>query len=96
MAVPFAERMARLGTETAFDVLGKAKALEAQGRRIIHLEIGEPDFDTPKPVCDEAKKAIEEKNVRAKQALFDEKKLEEITEEALENLKKGGKISIGL
>jgi aspartate aminotransferase len=42
-----ADRMARLGTETAFEVLGKARALEAQGREIIHLEIGEPDFDTP-------------------------------------------------
>jgi aspartate/methionine/tyrosine aminotransferase len=39
--------MTRLGTETAFEVLVKAKALEAQGRDIIHLEIGEPDFDTP-------------------------------------------------
>ena len=39
--------MARLGTETAFEVLVKAKALEAQGRKIIHLEIGEPDFNTP-------------------------------------------------
>ncbi|MFL6538101.1 MAG: pyridoxal phosphate-dependent aminotransferase [Chthoniobacterales bacterium] len=42
-----AQRMARLGTETAFEVLVKARALEAQGRDIIHLEIGEPDFDTP-------------------------------------------------
>jgi aspartate/methionine/tyrosine aminotransferase len=42
-----AKRMTRLGTETAFEVLVKAKALEAQGRNIIHLEIGEPDFDTP-------------------------------------------------
>src|SRR5438093_12195494 len=42
-----ARRMARLGTETAFEVLVRAKALEAQGRDIIHLEIGEPDFDTP-------------------------------------------------
>src|SRR6266481_1787129 len=42
-----AKRMTRLGTETAFDVLVKAKALEAQGRDIVHLEIGEPDFDTP-------------------------------------------------
>ena len=41
------QRMSRLGTETAFEVLAKAKALEAQGREIIHLEIGEPDFDTP-------------------------------------------------
>ena len=41
------QRMSRLGTETAFEVLAKARALEAQGREIIHLEIGEPDFDTP-------------------------------------------------
>jgi aspartate/methionine/tyrosine aminotransferase len=47
-----AKRMARLGTETAFEVLVKAKALEAKGRDIIHLEIGEPDFDTPKNVID--------------------------------------------
>jgi len=44
--------MARLGTETAFEVLVKAKALEAQGRDIIHLEIGEPDFDTPSNIID--------------------------------------------
>ncbi len=42
-----ADRMRTLGTETAFEVLARARALEAQGRRIIHLEIGEPDFDTP-------------------------------------------------
>ena len=42
--------MSRLGTETAFEVLAKARALEAQGRDIIHLEIGEPDFDTPPSV----------------------------------------------
>ena len=42
-----AKRMARLGTETAFEVLAKARQLEAKGKRIIHLEIGEPDFDTP-------------------------------------------------
>lgn len=42
-----AERMNRLGSETAFEVLARAKALEAQGRHIIHLEIGEPDFATP-------------------------------------------------
>jgi aspartate/methionine/tyrosine aminotransferase len=47
-----AKRMARLGTETAFEVLVKAKALEAQGRDIIHLEIGEPDFDTPGNIID--------------------------------------------
>ena len=42
-----ATRMGRLGTETAFEVLVRAKALEAQGRDVVHLEIGEPDFDTP-------------------------------------------------
>src|SRR5213595_174098 len=47
-----ARRMARLGTETAFEVLVRAKALEAQGRDIIHLEIGEPDFDTPGNIID--------------------------------------------
>src|SRR5919197_1381159 len=53
-----AERMARLGTETAFEVLVKAKALEAQGRDIVHLEIGEPDFDTPRNIIDAACDAL--------------------------------------
>ena len=44
---PLAARMSRLGTETAFEVLAKARALEAKGRDVVHLEIGEPDFDTP-------------------------------------------------
>jgi aspartate aminotransferase len=47
-----AERMSRLGTETAFEVLNKARALERQGKNIIHLEIGEPDFDTPKNIVE--------------------------------------------
>ncbi len=55
-----AERMARLGTETAFEVLAKAKALEREGRDIIHLEIGEPDFDTPANIRAAAKKALDE------------------------------------
>ena len=42
-----ATRMSRLGTETAFEVLVRARALEAQGMDVIHLEVGEPDFDTP-------------------------------------------------
>ena len=46
------KRMSRLGTETAFEVLAKAKALEAQGHEIIHLEIGEPDFNTPANVVE--------------------------------------------
>jgi aspartate/methionine/tyrosine aminotransferase len=51
--------MGRLGTETAFEVLARARALEAQGRHIVHLEIGEPDFDTPKSVTAEGIAAIE-------------------------------------
>jgi aspartate/methionine/tyrosine aminotransferase len=53
-----AKRMARLGTETAFEVLVKAKALEAKGRDIVHLEIGEPDFDTPHNIIDAACDAL--------------------------------------
>jgi aspartate aminotransferase len=47
-----ASRMSRLGTETAFEVLNKARALERQGKNIVHLEIGEPDFDTPANVVE--------------------------------------------
>ena len=47
-----AQRMARLGTETAFEVLNKARALEKLGKKIVHLEIGEPDFDTPANVVE--------------------------------------------
>jgi len=54
----FAKRMDVLGTETAFEVLAKAKALEKQGREIIHLEIGEPDFDTPANIKEAAVKAM--------------------------------------
>ena len=50
--------MSRLGTETAFEVLNKARALERQGRNIIHLEIGEPDFDTPGNVVEAAVDAL--------------------------------------
>jgi len=53
-----ARRMARLGTETAFEVLNKARALERQGKSIIHLEIGEPDFDTPGNVVEAAVDAL--------------------------------------
>lgn len=55
-----ATRMSRLGTETAFEILAKAKALERQGRSIIHLEIGEPDFDTPPHIREAAKKALDQ------------------------------------
>src|SRR5215468_5250148 len=53
-----ARRMSRLGTETAFEVLNKARALERQGKDIIHLEIGEPDFDTPANVVEAAVDAL--------------------------------------
>jgi aspartate/methionine/tyrosine aminotransferase len=52
------ERLARLGTETAFDVLARARALEAQGRSIVHLEIGEPDFATPAFITEAAIEAL--------------------------------------
>lgn len=55
-----ASRMNRLGTETAFEILAKAKGLERQGRDIVHLEIGEPDFDTPQHIRDAAKKALDD------------------------------------
>lgn len=54
-----AERMSRLGTETAFEVLARARALEATGKEIIHLEIGEPDFDTPEFIRKAAQNAID-------------------------------------
>ena len=54
----YADNMAKLGTETAFKVLAKAKSLEAQGKEIIHLEIGEPDFDTPENIRNVATKAL--------------------------------------
>lgn len=53
-----AKSMSRLGTETAFEVLARARALEAQGREVVHLEIGEPDFDTPQHIIDAACKAL--------------------------------------
>jgi aspartate aminotransferase len=53
-----AERMSRLGTETAFEVLNKARALERQGKQVVHLEIGEPDFDTPANVIEAATGAL--------------------------------------
>jgi aspartate aminotransferase len=53
-----ASRMGRLGTESAFEVLARARALEAEGRKIIHLEIGEPDFDTPAHIREAAAEAL--------------------------------------
>ena len=54
------EAMSRIGVESAFEVLVKAKALEKQGKNIIHLEIGEPDFPTPKHVVEAGKQALDE------------------------------------
>jgi aspartate/methionine/tyrosine aminotransferase len=58
MALRLARRMENLGTETAFEVLAKARKLEAQGKNIVHLEIGEPDFPTPANIVEAAQKAI--------------------------------------
>ena len=55
-----AERMSRLGTETAFEVLAKARRLEAEGVDVVHLEIGEPDFDTPSNIIEAARRALSE------------------------------------
>jgi aspartate aminotransferase len=59
MIMKLANRMNNLGTETAFEVLAKAKKLEAEGKSIIHLEIGEPDFPTPANICEAAIRSIQ-------------------------------------
>jgi len=53
-----ASRMERIGTETAFEAAARARALEATGRDVIHLEIGEPDFDTPRNIREAASEAL--------------------------------------
>jgi aspartate aminotransferase len=58
VGIEFARRMSTLGTETAFEVLARAKRLEAQGRHIVHLEIGEPDFDTPAHITEAGIRAM--------------------------------------
>src|SRR6188768_3317828 len=55
-----AERMSRIGTESAFEVLAKARALETQGKNIVHLEIGQPDFPTPAHVVEAGKRALDQ------------------------------------
>ena len=55
-----ADRMTRIGIESAFEVLMRARALEAQGKKIIHLEIGQPDFPTPRHVIEAAQRALDE------------------------------------
>ena len=59
MPIRFAERMDHIGTEGAFEVLAKARRLEAQGRDIVHLEIGEPDFATPDNIVEAAVGALQ-------------------------------------
>src|SRR2546423_5750139 len=59
MSIKFAERMSRLGTEGAFEVLAKARRLEADGKRIVHLEIGEPDFATPDNIIEAGISALQ-------------------------------------
>jgi len=59
-SLSLATRMSRLGTETAFEVLAQAKQLESEGKDIIHLEIGEPDFETPQNIVNAAKKALDD------------------------------------
>jgi aspartate aminotransferase len=54
------DRMTRIGIESAFEVLVKARALEAQGKSVIHLEIGEPDFATPRHIVEAGKRALDE------------------------------------
>jgi aspartate aminotransferase len=56
----YATRMSRCGTETAFEVLLRAQALERQGKEVVHLQIGEPDFDTPRHICQAAAAALDE------------------------------------
>src|ERR1700688_2852002 len=58
MSNGLADSLGRLGTETAFEVLARAKALEATGRRVIHLEIGEPDFTTPGHIIEAGMRAL--------------------------------------
>jgi aspartate aminotransferase len=58
--VKLAQRMVGIGTETAFEAAARARALEAEGRHIVHLEIGEPDFDTPANIREAAKRALDE------------------------------------
>jgi aspartate aminotransferase len=56
----FAAAVSRLGSESAFEVLARARALEAQGKRVVHMEIGEPDFETPNHIKEAGIKAIRE------------------------------------
>ena len=59
MMKPYAKRMGRMGTESAFEALARARALEKEGKRVLHFEIGEPDFPTAPHINDAAKKALD-------------------------------------
>jgi aspartate/methionine/tyrosine aminotransferase len=59
MSIKFAERMSRLGTEGAFEVLARARRLEAEGKHVVHLEIGEPDFNTPDNIVEAGISALQ-------------------------------------
>jgi aspartate aminotransferase len=61
--VKLADRMERIGTETAFEAAARARALEATGRDVIHLEIGEPDFDTPRHIKEAAVRGLLDENM---------------------------------
>ena len=58
--IQLAQRMSQLGTETAFEVLARAKALEAEGRSVINLGIGQPDFQTPENIVEAGRKALKD------------------------------------
>lgn len=60
MVYKFADRMSNIGTEKAFEVLAKCKKLESEGKDIIHLQIGEPDFDTPRNITEAGQRALSE------------------------------------
>ena len=59
-----AKSLERLGTESAFSVLAEAKKLEAQGKPMIHLGLGQPDFKTPKHIVEAAKKALDDGQIK--------------------------------
>ena len=79
-----AKSLERLGTESAFTVLAEAKKLEAQGKPMIHLGLGQPDFKTPKHVVDAAKKALETMGVESaappEAAFMERQRLSELQE----------------
>ena len=60
MEIELTKALDRLGTESAFKILAEAKKLEAEGKPMIHLSLGQPDFKTPQHVVDAAKKALDD------------------------------------